>query len=127
MRRYSYGINSVHKTAHINIEFGKWYIFLFLDLIERFCFIIPPLPLPPLPLKLRDGDSIEFNDGEQWTTLRNWCGDLRSTFCVMVHMPIVDYCYRKLKMKFVSIDYNKAKEIFYEFDKKFWDEQESLK
>jgi hypothetical protein len=34
-----------------------------------------------------------------------------------------DFCQKKIRCESIDIDYDKAKEIFYEEDKEFWDRE----
>jgi len=43
---------------------------------------------------------------------------------VNVFMKIDYFCANKIKSRFIDVDYDKLREIFYEEDKEFWDEAE---
>jgi len=126
MRKWGYGINSFHKTAYIWVEKSSWWVFALDRSIEWFCGIIPHIRFPKIRMKLKDAEDIEINDGTEWTTWQDWYGDLSQYFHCIVHMPIFNYCYSKIKCKSIEIDYDLAKETFYESDKKFWDWEISL-
>ncbi|MBW1728557.1 MAG: hypothetical protein JRJ62_13500, partial [Deltaproteobacteria bacterium] len=87
---------------------------------------IPPIPLPAKKKKLKDQEDIELNDGNPWTTWKEWYGDLNQLFHCFVHIPIFNFCMRIVKTRFVELDYDKVKEMFYEEDKEFWEEEMSL-
>lgn len=123
MRNWSYGINSIHRTAHILVEESSWWAFAIDRTIEWLCGIIPHIRFPKVKMRLKDAEEIEFNDGNEWTTLHNWYGDINQFFHLYVHMPVFDFCYSRIKCKSIEIDYDRAKEMFYESDKKFWDEE----
>lgn len=126
MRRIGYGINSYHKTASIYVDYAPCWVFGF-DAIGGFlCQITPPIPLPAIPMRLFDKGSIEFNDGDKWTTLKDWCGTLRDLFHLFIHVPIIEYCWRKTEGRIIAVNYNKARKAFYDKDKTFWDEQEAI-
>lgn len=122
MREISYGINSYHKIAHIYIDYGPPLIFLLRWLFDWICFLIPRIPFPPIPIKLRDLGSIEFNEGKKWTNLHVWWGSLDSWFCGTVHCWISDYCWRRIDCRSIKVDYNELKEATYDKEKKFWDD-----
>ena len=86
----------------------------------------PSIPLPDAKMRLRDQGDIELNSGHPWTTWKEWYGDLSQLFHCFVHMPVFDFCQRRIKSRIVELDYDKAKEMFYEEDKKFWDEAQEL-
>ena len=124
MRRLGYGINSYHKTVSIYVDYAPWWIFWIDDVFTFVCDIIPRIPLPPIPMRLFDEDSIEFNDGKKWTTIKSWCGTLRDLFHLFIHDPISEYCWHKTDGRTIAVNYNKARKAFYDKDKIFWDEQE---
>jgi len=37
-------------------------------------------------------------------------------------MPVFSFCQKRVSCKFMEIDYDRAKEMFYEEDRKLWDE-----
>ncbi|MEW6214016.1 MAG: hypothetical protein AB1478_02245 [Nitrospirota bacterium] len=50
-------------------------------------------------------------------------GDLKQVFHCFVHMPVFDFCQKKIKCRYIEIDYDRAKEMFYEQDREFWDKE----
>ena len=116
MKSWSYGINTYHKTASIWLEEGRRYIFLLDRAVEFLCSIIPPIPFPNI------GKIVD--DGEEYT-LKEWWGSLDQMVCCSIHSPITIFCYRKINRTWIDIKYNKCRELFYEKDKEYWDEQES--
>ncbi|MGD0856115.1 MAG: hypothetical protein ABSA18_09970 [Dehalococcoidia bacterium] len=119
MRKWGYGINSLHKQANIHIDEAPWWVFALDDLVEAICDIIP---FPNIRLELKDPSDIEFYGG-QWTTWNEWHGDLKQYFHVSVHRPIFEFCQNKIKTKSVDITYDQARDMFYEHDKKFFDQE----
>jgi len=126
MRSWSYGINNYYKTANISLEIAPWYIFAIEKASEFICGIIPPIPLPDIKFRLKDKDSIKFNQSE-WTTVREWYGDLSQLFHSVIHVPIFDFCWDRIISKHVEMDYEKLKEMFYKEDKEFFDDCEADK
>jgi len=124
MKSWNYGINNYYKTASISLETAPWHIFAIEKIAEFICDNVPPIPLPDIKFRLRDKDSIEFNKSE-WTTLNEWYGDLSQLFHSVIHVPIFDFCQDRIKAKNIKIDYEKLKEMFYEENKKFWDDCEA--
>ena len=122
MRKISYGINSYNKVAHIYIEYGSFLIFWLEWIFDWICFLIPGIPFPPIPMKLKDSESIEFNDNKKWTNLREWYGDLNSWFCVAIHNRISDYCWKRIDCRDIKVDYNELKKATYDKEKRFWDD-----
>lgn len=112
-------------TADIYVEEGHWWIFALDSLIEFVCDIVPSVPFPKAKLRLTNPDDIEFY-GSEWTTWKDWYGDLNQYFHLLVHDPVFNYCQGKMISKSVAITFDQAKEIFYESDKKFWDEQAAI-
>lgn len=126
MKTWRYGINSVYETAFIDLQNGPWWVFGLERMAEWCCDGIPDIPLPKLKLRLRDPEDIEANDGHQWTTWKAWYGDLSQLFHCFVHIPVFNYCQRRVCSRFVELDYDGVKEMFYDEDKEFWDEEQSL-
>ena len=126
MKTWSYGINSLYKTASIDLRTGSWWLFALERTAEFCCDIIPSIPLPNAKKRLREQGDIELNGGNPWTTWKEWYGDLSQLFHCFVHVPIFDFCQKRIKCKFIELDYDKVKEMFYQEDKKFWDEEINL-
>jgi len=123
MKSWSYGINSIYKKANIYLEEAPWWAFLIDRIAEFLCDLIPPIPLPKIKMRLKDREDIEFNGGSEWTTLRDWYGHLSQVFHSFVHMPVFDFCQKRIKRKSMETDYNRAKEMFYEGVKELWDKE----
>lgn len=92
-------------------------------LVEFLCDLIPSIPLPKIKMKLKDREDIEFNGGDELTTLRDWYGDLSQVFHCFVHLPVFNFCQKRISCKSMEIDYNRARDMFYEEDKGFWDKE----
>lgn len=123
MKTWDYGINSIYKKASIYLEEASWWVFVADRMVEFLCDLVPPVPLPKIKMRLKDREDIEFNEGNERTTLRNWYGDLRQAFHCFVHMPVFNFCQKRIRCKSIEIDYDRAKEMFYEKDKEFWDKE----
>ena len=123
MKSWNYGINSIYKKANIYLEEASWWVFLVDRIVEFLCDLIPPISLPKIKMRLKDREDIEFNGGSDWTTLRDWYGDLRQIFHCFVHIPVFHFCRKRIRCKPIEIDYSSAKEMFYEEDKEFWDKE----
>jgi hypothetical protein len=125
MRKWGYGINSYCKTAHIYVDDAPWWIFALDRSIEFICDIIPSIPFPKVRMRLKDPDDIEFNESE-WTTWKEWYGDLNQWFHLFAHCLVFEYCRDKMKSESVDITYDKAREMFYNSDRKFFDQQATI-
>lgn len=123
MKSWSYGINSIYRKASIYLEEAPWWMFAIDRIAELLCDLIPPFPLPKIKMKLRDKEDIELNGGSEWTTLRDWYGDLSQVFHCFVHLPIFHFCQERIRYKSIKIDFNQAREMFYEGDKELWDKE----
>ena len=126
MKYWTYGINSLYRTASIELQTGPWWVFALSEITESICDLMPHIPLPKIKKRLRKIEDIEINGGENWTTWRAWYGDLSQTFHCFVHMSIFDFCQNKINRKIIDIDYKKAKDIFYKEDQEFWDKERGL-
>ena len=115
MRKIGYGINSYHKTASIWIEYSSPLVFALKGTFDFICwYLVPPIPLPNFKIT-REGETY---------TIKEYYRNLGELFCLLVHHPILDFCYKRIESRTIDIDYDKAKEAFYDKDKKFWDENE---
>jgi hypothetical protein len=114
MRSWMYGMNSYYKKAAVYLEEAPWWVFAVDRIVEFLCDMTPPIPLPKIQKRLKKRDEIEFNDGNKLTTLRDWYGDLNQLFHCLVYMPIFYFCQKKIKCRSIDMDYDKAREIFYE-------------
>ena len=123
MKSWSYGINSIYKQSSIYLEEAPLCVFVVDRIAEFLCDLIPPIPLPKIKKRLKDRADRDINGGEEWTTWQEWYGDLSQVFHCFVHVPIFDFCQKRIKSKLLEIDYQKAKEMFYEEDKEFWDRE----
>jgi len=125
MRNWSYGINSLYRTASIWLEEGPWWVFLLDRIVEFLCEIAPPIRFPSIKLRLKNKEDIEFY-GSEHTTWRDWYGDFNQFFHLAIHEPVFRFCQKRINTKCIEIDYNKAKELFYLEDKGFWDKEEKI-
>jgi hypothetical protein len=126
MKTWSYGINSLYKTASIDLQTAPWWVFALEWAVGWCCDLAPALPLPDAKMRLRDQEDIELNGGSPWTTWKEWYGDLSQLFHGFVHMPVFNFCQSRIQSRIVGLDYDNAKEMFYEEDKKFWDEEQDM-
>jgi hypothetical protein len=117
MKCWSYGINYYYKTASISLETAPWPIFAIEWAMDIICDSIPPIPLPNIKIRPKD------NDGE-WTTTKEWYGDLSQLVHAVIHVPIFNFCWSRIDVEYIEIDYYKLRELFYKEDKEFWDEAE---
>lgn len=102
MTRWSIGSNNIYFSASIYLKEAPWYIFL-IDSISAFiCHWIPRIPLPPIKIK-RDNEIYKL--GEYYGTI----GDL---FHLYIHMPIFNWCYRKIKETNIRFPYQMLDELF---------------
>ena len=122
MRRISYGINSYDRTAKIYIEYSSPLISWLDWLFDWICFLVPEIPFLPIPIKLRDSMSIEFNNNKEWTNLHKWYGDLNSWFCATIHSWVSGYCWERTDGRYVKISYDELKKAIYDKEKEFWDQ-----
>ena len=126
MKTWSYGINSLYKTASIDLQIGPWWVFALERAVGWCCDLAPAIPLPDAKMRLRDQEDIELSGGSPWTTWKEWYGDLSQLFHGFVHMPVFNFYQSRIQSRIVGLDYDKAKEMFYEEDKKFWDEEQDM-
>jgi hypothetical protein len=99
MKTWSYGINSLYRTASIDLQTGPWWAFVLERAVEWCCDLAPAIPLPKAKMKLRDPEDIELNGGHPWTTWKEWYGDLSQLFHGFVHMPVFNFCQRRIRCR----------------------------
>ena len=126
MKSWSYGINNYYKTASISLETAPWHIFAIETITEIICDVIPPIPLPNIKFRLKDEESI-WHNGSEWTTINEWYGDLCQLFHGVIHIPISDFCWDRIEIKRIEMDYDELKKMFYAENKKFFDDCEADK
>ena len=127
MKSWSYGANSYHKTASVYLEEGHWWFFLIRAIGDFICEHTLCISLPNIKWKLTDKESIEFNDGSEWTTLKEWYGDTVQLVHLKIHEPMLNLFWNKTKETDIEIPYSKLRKLFYKVDKEWWDEQENIK
>lgn len=126
MRYWSYAINSYYKTATIYLEEASMFILFLERMVEFLCDIFSVVGLPHIPWVLFDKTSIEFNSGERKIYLDEWHGTLGSVFCMLIHSPVISFCDKYKKRIGYEADYNEVKKLFYNENKKFFDEHEEI-
>lgn len=92
MKSWSYGINSIYEKASIHLAEGPWWVFVMDRIAEFLCGLVPAISLPKFKIRLKESEDIEFNEGSEWTTLRDWYGDLGQAFHCFVHTPVFNFC-----------------------------------
>lgn len=123
MKSWSYGINPIYEKASIHLEERSWWVFVIDRIVEFLCGLVPAISLPKFKIRLKERVDVEFNEGSEWTTLKDWYGDLGQAFHCFVHTPVFNFCQSRMRCKYFAIEYKKAKELFYEQDKDFWDKE----
>jgi len=119
MKRWSYAINNHYKTAILSRESAPWHIFLIERLAGFVCNVFPAIPLPKIKFRLKDKEEI-IDNGGKWTTLKEQYGSLDHVFHLYVHVPIYDFCWKRIETKDIKIDYYKLKGLVYDEDREFW-------
>ncbi|MCK9352255.1 MAG: hypothetical protein M0P76_05730 [Candidatus Pacebacteria bacterium] len=117
MKDWSFAINSLYKTGHIDIEEGPWYAFVAYVAVEWICDTLPAIPLPEI--------SIQDEDGYD-TTLKDYYGDVQQLWHLKVCMPVFQWAEGKKHTTRIEMPYKKIRELFYETNRSFFDEEESL-
>jgi len=113
MRRWYIGFNNYWFTASIFLEKVP-VVLCFLEwLSERICYFMPAIKLPKIKFKLKDKEDWDFTDnGDGWTDLRKWYGDLSQLWHAFVCMSVSDLINKYSKVEIVNLPFNFAKEKF---------------
>ena len=114
LKRYKYG--------SVDVEEMPWWLFVVDWWADYGCSFIPPIPFPKffkITIHEDDGTTYESTPREYW-------GDLEQWYCGTVASPLTQWVFRHPKRKSytVEIGYDKLREIFYESDKKWFDDFE---
>ena len=117
MKNWSYGINSLYKTGHIFLEEAPWYVFAIARAVEWTCDYMPEIPF--------SDRSIVDEDGNE-TTLKEYYGDLSQWWHCKVHDPIFQWAEKQKSTTTIEMSYEKIKELFYESNRKFFDDHEKI-
>jgi hypothetical protein len=78
----------------IHLEEGPAWAFLLEWVVLRICRFIPAIPLPAIPWRLF-GRDIDWNDGEKWTTLKEWYGNTNQAYCCHMCHEFGSWCVSK--------------------------------
>jgi hypothetical protein len=117
MRIIDYGINSYLKKCSLHIDFVPFWLVILENFFTFICaYLVPSIPLPKIKIIRED----------EKTTVKEYYGDLQQVFHLYVHNPIYEYCCRRTDSKSIELDYETARKVFYDKDKKFWDDEEKL-
>lgn len=100
MQRWSVGQNNYWYTAVLFLEAAPWYIFALEATVRRVCDAIPPIPLPSIKMKAQKGC-----DDEEYTTWKEWYGDVQQLFHSFVCCRVSDYCWRKTTSTSIALPY----------------------
>jgi len=138
MKTWYYTTNSLSKwqLGSIVVVEQPWYLFVLDWIGDNSCSFIPSIPFPNILPRKRisiKGCSCEHkekhcDDHETLYTLKEWYGDFRQFWCGQIATPIMYYVFKHPKRKEYTIEvgYKRIKEIFYEHDKNYFDEQEKI-
>ena len=129
MRDWSYAINSCPqwRKGHVELVSQPWWLSLIdnfnMRVLVRIEVWLFKVPLPNWFPKPRDPD-----DPETLYTLKEWSGDLGSVMCVHVTSPLFQWYWHHPRRRSILIDlgYDRVRELFYEDDSDFFDEEASI-
>lgn len=125
MRRWHYGANSYHKTAHVCCDEAPRYVFWIYDVVEMLCDWAQDLlyiRLLPIKVRIKEG----WNDKPATVRLDKWFGTIADLIHCYMHMPVFEWCHnKKFKSYCIEVGFKKLKKAFYEADKNFWDGEQA--
>lgn len=119
MKKWSWGINGLHRMCGISLIEEPWWSEPLGDVVSWVCDHTPHIPLPFLKLFKTTQDGHTY-------TLYDWCGgDLHSVFCFYIHMPLANWALNRGKcVHHIELGWEEGKRIFYEENPEMWDEEE---
>jgi hypothetical protein len=83
----------------VSLEEGPWWAFVLPWIFN--CMWIPAIRFPAVPYRLKDQEDISGH-GSEWTTWREWYGDISQMFHIYVCSPVDHFCDKHIR----SVDYN---------------------
>ena len=113
MRRWYIGFNNYWFTSSIFLEEIP-VVLCFLEWLSGLiCYFIPSIKLPRIKFKLKDKNDWDLiNNGNGYTDLREWYGDLNQLWHAFVCIPICDLVNKYSKIETIDLPFNFAKEKF---------------
>ena len=118
MKRWSNGTNSCYKTSSILLEEAPAYIFILEDSISWVCDKLPHIKIPFL-------NRIKITRDNEKYDVAEYYGDTpHQIFHCLICVPVTGFCWDRINIKSVPIEWDKCKELFYKEDKDRWDEME---
>lgn len=118
MQHWSYGLNGYCRTCGVSLEEGPWWAFWLTDGFLQSCDRMPTWRIP-----LLDRFKI-VRDDEEYTFGGYYGDDLRNLWHSFVCMPLFDFGHKYITCKYIKLPWESGKELFYEDDKTWWDEEE---
>ncbi len=94
-KQWFVGLNDHWKTGHVSIEEVPLVLLVSEWLIGWVCHLLHYIPFPPIPIKVSEEDWEHTEDGDGWTTMSDYWGDLGQLFCCKIHNPFMTLVYAK--------------------------------
>lgn len=102
MRRFNIVVNDYYFTSSIILEEAKWYVFCLENISNFICDYFPKISLPKIKITV---------DNEK-TNLKEYYGTFGDLFHVFIHIPIIDWCYKKIKINWIHFPYEELKKLY---------------
>jgi hypothetical protein len=113
MRTFSIGVNNYWHTASIVLDEVPAPLYYLERFIEFICDIIPPIPLPPIPIKLSDKYDADWTDNKDGrTNLKDWYGDIQQLFHLYVCTNAHNLVWKYTESTVINLPYQFLKERF---------------
>lgn len=115
------------RLGSVTVVEAPWYVHFAEWLVDSgflSCAYIPAIPFPDIWKRVWDKNDPEFST----QTLKEWYGSLDQWWHCRVCIPITEWAWNHPKRKqwHVDLGYSKLKEVFYLYDKDYFDEQEEI-
>jgi len=117
MKNWSYSINSLFNKGELHLEEAPSYAYATEFASEFICDLILDIPLPEIQI---------LDDEGKQTTLREQHGSVGQLWHLKVCIPVCAWAWSKTKSTVVPLGYDKVREIFYEKDQKFFDDEAKI-
>jgi len=113
MKSFNIGTNNYWYTASVILDDVPAPLYYLARITEFICDHIPSIPLPQIPIKLKDKDTYDWTDNNDGrTNLKEWYGDIQQLFHLYVCTPVHHLVWKHTKSISIDLPYDFLKERF---------------
>lgn len=121
MTNWTFAGNYLFKSGTIYLTYQPFWLSLIgwfeESVLSRICDVLMWIPLPNIG---------NIKDGNETCTWKEYYGSIGDLFHIYIHTPVFNWYWNHPNRKEIKVEvgYDKLKELFYEYDKKYFDENE---